>query len=82
MPAQASGIKHYEILTLLGKGGMGEVYLAHDTSLNRKVAIKIIIQEVGDKDKLTKRFSRESKTLAKLSHVNIVKVMDFGEYEK
>jgi serine/threonine protein kinase len=60
---------------------MAVVYRALDTLLDRSVAIKIIIPEKNDKGKLLRRFNREAKTLAKLSHVNIVKVLDYGEYQ-
>ena len=61
----------YEILTLLGSGGMGEVYRARDTKLNRDVAIKVLLPAVAnDPDRLA-RFSREAQVLASLNHPNI-----------
>lgn len=74
-------IDRYKILGEIGHGGMAVVYHAIDPSLERHVAIKIISTENADKEKLLKRFNREAKILAKLSHSNIVKVLDYGEYE-
>ena len=63
---------HYEISTLLGKGGMGEVWRARDTKLGREVAIKTLPEEFAkDADRLS-RFEREAKLLASLNHPNIV----------
>jgi len=77
-------IERYKILRELGRGGMAIVYRATDTMLDRNVAVKIILAENAGKEKtekLLKRFNREAKTLAGLSHPNIVKVLDYGEYE-
>lgn len=73
-------IDRYKIIGEIGRGGMAIVYRAMDTMLDRNVAIKLIMPEFADKEKLLKRFSREAKSLAKLSHSNIVKVLDYGEY--
>ncbi|MCJ7432961.1 MAG: SUMF1/EgtB/PvdO family nonheme iron enzyme [Anaerolineales bacterium] len=75
---------HYQILEKLGEGGMATVYKAHDTHLDREVAIKIIRREAFPPDQLDtilKRFEREAKALGGLSHPNIVSVIDYGEYE-
>ena len=62
---------HYEISTLLGKGGMGEVWRARDTKLGREVAIKTLPEEFAkDADRLS-RLEREAKLLASLNHPNI-----------
>ena len=62
---------HYEILEPLGKGGMGEVYRARDTKLDRDVAIKVLPEDfAADPDRLA-RFEREAKLLASLQHSNI-----------
>jgi len=77
-------IDRYKILSLIGMGGMATVYKAFDTRLERDVAIKVIRREAftsEDMDMLLKRFEREAKSLAGLSHPNIVGVMDFGEFE-
>jgi len=61
----------YEILTLLGSGGMGEVYRARDTKLSREVAVKVLPESlVTDPERLA-RFSREAQVLAALNHPNI-----------
>ena len=76
-----SGIKlgHYEISTLLGKGGMGEVWRARDTKLGREVAIKTLPEEFAkDADRLS-RFEREAKLLASLNHPNIAAIHGFEE---
>ena len=61
----------YEIRTLLGKGGMGEVYRAHDTRLGRDVAIKILPASLADDPDRLARFEREARVLASLNHPNI-----------
>ena len=79
MPKTGDRIKQYEIEKLLGKGGMGEVYLAQDTKLDRKVAIKFLPPEL-ETDELTQtRFIREAKAAAALDHPFICKVYESGE---
>ena len=76
-----SGTKlgHYEILSLLGKGGMGEVWRARDTKLGREVAIKTLPEEFAkDADRLS-RFEREARLLASLNHPNIAAIHGFEE---
>lgn len=67
-----------EVTELIGRGGMGAIYRARQTSLDRDVALKLIAREVSSDPAFTERFEREAKTLAKLSHPNIVTVYDFG----
>ena len=73
-------IDHYEIVDTLGEGGMGEVFLAHDRNLDRKVAIKTLVSN-KDNLKLQKRFENEAKILASLNHANIVAVYNYGVFE-
>ncbi len=68
-----------EIESLLGRGGMGAVYLARQTSLDRIVALKVLSSGLADDPSFTERFAREAKTLAKLTHPNIVTVFDSGQ---
>src|SRR5215470_16380098 len=69
----------HEITALLGKGGMGEVYRAHDAKLKREVAIKILPEEFSrDGDRLS-RFQREAEILASLNHPNIAAIYDLPE---
>ena len=77
-------IGRYNVVEQLGQGGMATVYRAYDTRLEREVALKFIRrEEIGPAylDQLFKRFEREAKSLAQLSHPNIVKVYDYGEFE-
>ncbi|MDO8677086.1 MAG: protein kinase [Acidobacteriota bacterium] len=69
----------YEVFALLGAGGMGEVYRARDTKLNRDVAIKVLLPAVAnDPDRLA-RFRREAQLLASLNHSNIAHVYGIEE---
>src|SRR5215207_3233602 len=71
----------YKILNLLGSGGMGEVYLAHDGRLGRQVAIKVLAPALSaDPDRL-RRFEQEARATAALNHPNILAVHDIGTYE-
>jgi serine/threonine protein kinase len=64
----------YEVLRLLGRGGMGAVFLAQDLTLDREVAIKVLPPEVSLDQKLVQRFQQEAKTAAKLDHTNIIPI--------
>ena len=72
---------HYLIEKAIGAGGMGEVYLAQDKRLNRKVALKILPPEFAADTERIKRFEREAKAVSALNHPYIVTVYDFGEVE-
>ncbi len=73
-------LPQYEILEILGRGGMGAVYKARQKSLNRLVAIKILPPEAADDElKFVERFRNEAATMAQLNHPAIVNVHDFGE---
>jgi len=77
----ASGMRlgPYEILSLLGAGGMGEVYRALDTRLDRTVAIKILPIELASDATRRARFTREAKTISTLNHPRICSLYDVGE---
>jgi len=73
----------FHLIAPLGEGGMASVYKAYDTRLEREVAVKIIRTDMfipAVLDKVMKRFEREAKSLAKLSHPNIVSIIDYGEH--
>ena len=69
----------YEILKTIGEGGMANVYLAHDTILDRDVAIKVLRGDLANDDKFVRRFQREALSASSLSHPNIVEIYDVGE---
>src|SRR5512139_1619975 len=71
----------YEILAAIGAGGMGEVYKARDTRLDRSVAIKVLPPQFSADPERRVRFDREAKTIAGLSHPNICTLHDVGEHE-
>src|SRR3984893_14144094 len=71
----------YEILSSIGAGGMGEVYRARDTRINRIVAIKVLPPHLADRAELRERFEREAKTIASLNHPHICTLFDIGRQD-
>ena len=65
-------IGHYDVVAMLGKGGMGEVYAAHDPRLNRQVALKVLSPEMAADAERLERFRREAQAVAALNHPNNV----------
>ena len=74
-------LPQYEIVKMLGRGGMGAVYMGRQTALDRPVAIKILSAQLEESDRgFTERFKNEAKAMARLNHPAIVKVFEFGEH--
>lgn len=74
-------INHYRIVRKIGSGGMGDVYLAEDTALNRQVALKFLAWNLCQSAECRARFKREAQAAARLDHPNIVTVYEVGEYQ-
>jgi eukaryotic-like serine/threonine-protein kinase len=74
-------LSHYQILQKLGEGGMGEVYLARDTKLDRRVAIKVLPYFTGINKEGLKRFIREAKTASAVNHPNVAHIYEIGEQD-
>jgi serine/threonine protein kinase len=72
-------LAHYEIVSMLGKGGMGEVFRARDTKLGREVALKILPKELSGDPERAARFQREARSLAMLQHPNVATIYGFEE---
>ncbi len=73
-------VMHYRIIEKIGAGGMGEVYLAEDTRLKRKVALKFLPSHLVSNEVIKTRFLREAQAVAKLNHPNIVTIYDVSEF--
>lgn len=71
----------YALESLIARGGMAEVHLAHDTQLNRRVAVKILFPEYAREQSFVERFRREAQAAANLNHPNIVAIYDWGQSE-
>ena len=72
-------LKHFEVRRLLGRGGMGSVYLGTDTSLDRPVALKVLAPEISHDPEVVARFVREARAQARLRHPNVAQIYFIGE---
>ncbi len=82
MPIQpGTRLGPYEVVALLGAGGMGEVYRAHDARLRRDVAVKVLPESVARDPERRARFEREAKAVAALSHPNVLAIFDTGSHD-
>ena len=79
--SQGLDLPGYEVLRTLGRGGMGEVYLARQLSLGREVAVKVLARHLAKSEDFVARFEKEASALANLSHPNIVSIIDRGHVE-
>lgn len=76
---KGQAIGSYQLLELLGRGGMGEVYLAHDPSLNRRVALKLLPAAIIDDGERVRRFEQEARVTSAISHPNVAHIYEIGE---
>ncbi len=77
--ALGTQLAHYKIISLLGSGGMGEVYLAEDMRLRRKVALKMLLPELTADERGLRRFEQEAHAASALNHPNILTIYEFGQ---
>ncbi|MDQ2920285.1 MAG: protein kinase, partial [Acidobacteriota bacterium] len=77
-PILGKHIGHYEVLSLLGRGGMGEVFLAQDSSLGRKVALKLLRSDFTGIEERLRRFQQEARAASALNHPNILTIHEIG----
>ena len=81
MIAPGTKLEHYQIISMLGAGGMGEVYLAQDLRLGRKVALKMLLPELTRDERDLRRFEHEAHATSALNHPNILTIYEFGQAE-
>src|SRR5678816_3394024 len=74
-------LAHYSIVRKIGAGGMGEVYLAQDKKLDRKIALKILPAEVASNQERMRRFVQEAKAASALNHPNIITIHEVGQFD-
>jgi serine/threonine protein kinase len=79
--APGAHLAHYEIISILGAGGMGEVYLANDLRLKRRVALKMLKPELTQDERTLRRFEHEAQAASALNHPNILTIYEFGQAE-
>ena len=77
--APGAQLAHYRIISMLGAGGMGEVYLAEDLHLRRKVALKMLAPELTRDERGLRRFEHEARAVSALNHPNILTIYEFGQ---
>ncbi len=75
-------ISHYTILQQIGSGGMGVLYLAEDTQINRKAVLKFLPENLNNDNEINLRFKREAQAAGSLSHPNIVTIYDVGVHDR
>jgi len=82
IPTPGKRVSHYDLVDQLGSGGMGDVYLATDTALDRQVALKFLALALCEDETCRARFTREAQAAAKLSHPHVITIYEVGEFEK
>src|SRR5271163_4998316 len=77
--AEGSSVAHYRVVSRLGEGGMGAVYLAHDTRLGRSVALKVLPANMASDPERMHRFVQEARLASALTHPNVAYIYEIGE---
>jgi serine/threonine-protein kinase len=80
-PVEGTPFGRYRLIELLGRGGMGEVWRAHDTAIDRIVALKVLLPHYAQNRTFTQRFRREARAAARLDDPHVVPIYDVGEEE-